>query len=223
MNAGIIFLIIFIILLVLAGLGVGLYFLLRKKTTPEGGGGGGGGGATGSTGSTGPTGSTGATGIVPGNFSIQSVFDPNSYITIQNRGQIVPSVIVLSSTSTPCINYSWQNIANFNLGGINSNAPSALIFNGTDPTLPPGSNVVSNKSGNPPFEVIVNQGLGNDSSLIQSWNYNKTNKTWCGDGNNSTFCLYHNTNNTVVATTFNATDSRFQWNNVSPLISPNCS
>ena len=241
MNAAIIILIIIIILAILAGIGVGLYFLLRPKTNNPSNGGG--------TGGTGPNqpppgppsppaGNTGTIppNIVPGTFSINSVADPSKYLTIGTNPDPTstgnPPLIGSSDTSIPCTNYSWQNLFNYNpFPGTNSNVPSALVSNITTLTegnftqvIPPYFLAV-NLFGSPPSVIISKSAVSSiGANDPVTWNYNATRKTWCAPstGSLANTCLYLETDNSVSSRTFNATDNRFQWNNVAPLVSPQC-
>ena len=224
MSAGIIILAIVLFLLLAAGIGVGLYFALRKKSTPPG--------------PTGPA-TSGATGInngppsggVTGDFSIRSVHDPTQFITFVDSNDISTegNMITSSENTVPCSNYSWRNVGNISSPLVPNNAiSSALISNATriGNIPPPFAASRTNVAGTsqPPFDVVVGDILFGVSTIPNYvWNYNATNKTWCGSGSLANNCLYLENNKTVKARTLNATnDTRFQWENVTPVSSPNC-
>jgi hypothetical protein len=247
MNVGLVILLIIVILVVLGGVAVGLYFLLRKTTPP-----GNNPAPPNPPGNnpnppnppgnhpTPPPGNKGPIppNIVPGIFSINSVKDPALFLTIGNNSdpnsQGNPPLIASSNTSIVCANYAWQNIYNYNSSPTtNANVPSALVSNIT--SLTEGGITQST----PPFFLITNF-FGSDPSVIISassvasigqgqnedvtWNYNTSNKTWCGPstGSFANTCLYLENDNTISSKTFDSSDMGFQWNNVPTIKSPNC-
>lgn len=236
MNTAVIILIIILFLILVAGIAVGLYFALRKKE-PTGG--------TGPRGITGPApGVTGTNnppppGGVTGDFSIRSVHDRNRFltfntdfsgpITITSPGEGGDLIATTGGTGS-CSNFSWKNVGNlqFSPDPIDT-VTSALVSNasrvGTTP--PPFVATLINVIGTsvPPFDVVLGTaGTRNNAATIQNynWSYNATNKTWCGPGSLANNCLYLKNDNTVKATTFVPSDTRFQWDNVTPIASPNC-
>lgn len=228
MNAAVIILIIILFLALAGGIAVGLYFALRKKEPGPTGPSGPSGPAQGVTGTDNPPPSGGVT----GDFSIRSVHDPTRFITFQTTNNVFTDgdLVATAGGTGPCANFSWKNVGNLQFSPLpNDTVSSALVSNATrvGTTPPPYVATLINVIGQsmPPFDIVVGTAaVGNSASSIQNyeWNYNATNKTWCGPGSLANNCLHLENNNTVKARTLNLSDTRFQWDNVTPIASPNC-
>ena len=227
----IIFLIGIVIFVILVIIGIVIYFLLNRSSGPP---------PPPPPGSKPPVPPAGNTGpvpanIVPGIFSVNSVADPTKYLTIGTNSDPTstenPPLVGSSDTSIPCTNYSWQNLYNYNpYPGSNSIIPSSLVSYVTTITegnftqnIPPNF-LVTNFFGSSPSVLLSQSAVsiigGNDDV---TWNYDSTNKSWCApQGSLANTCLYLETDNTISSKTFNASDKRFQWNNVAALVPPTC-
>ena len=179
----IIVLVIFLILLA-AGLGVGIYFVVKyeedqKKKTQ---------GPTGATGISpptpippppiGPTGVTGITGNTGGvltNFSISPQSTPNLYMTFIPNSTDNPRVITSNGSELLCTDYSWSVINN----GVNPSLLSVLA----DPfaadgwssplNISNGINIIAGPA------ILSNSGFAaNIPGNIVNWQYT-SDKRWC--------------------------------------------
>lgn len=218
METWVIILIIVLILLVISGISIGLYFTFRKPQKIPG------------NGSGGPNGSGTKTPVSPpktpvsppppgtpppktphlypligGKFSISPASNSSLYMTYLSGNGIT----VLSSNSE-CMGYNWENVSSLGISEI----VSGLVSTYNKPysiTAP-----ISTKSSFPTNLSVP----GSQTIQIQNWTYNSVNKTWCDLS--GTYCLYLNTDKTITANTYNSEDSYFQWNNI-PAITPDTS
>lgn len=222
METYVIVIIVIVVLLVLAGAGVGLYFLFRK--TPNAGAGGSGSNGGGSNGNCPNYPDYVAPANPPGffkgnkNFLIGPASDSTLFMTL---GTDAAQNIVLQ-TRSPADNiceYVWTNdnvTENSTKGQIN--ITNALIWGGGY-NSPDKSTISRLMAYNQPrgicLDIMVDIPLSESGGLgksIQNWTYNPTSGTWCGIGNQSSYCLYHNPDNSVTVKPYNSTDKGFQWN-----------
>ena len=196
-----IFLIVFLLLLVIAGIILAIYFVWRhdqnkrKGPTSAPGNGGGTNGPTGATGPTGPT------NLIPGNFSISPEANANAYMTFQTSGNVLIPTTTTVTSGIPCSSFSWQNT---------SNPESALALTS------PGGNIYISRQGN-------NLVMTATPSEATGWRYNSSDKTWCNI-NQSNLCLFYDIDNGGIVSfreTSASPSQNFRWDNVSPVT--NCS
>ena len=218
MSGGEIFIFIFLALLVLAGVIVAIYFILKhddKKNNPPTNSGGGSNTGTGN--GVGPTGPTNP--LVSGNFSISPQINPNVFMTF-NESRIRLPVITSSDTSISCTKYSWQNISN-------NRFRSALISNATEVGgfVSPVNLASGGFTAGGLGEQVI---LTNDPAIDENTNfkYSSTNKTWCSI-TNPTSCLFYNSNGIVTLENISAGNfanqlDNFKWDNIPVISSPNC-
>lgn len=216
MSGGETFIFIFLALLVLAGVIVAIYFILKhddKKNNPPTNTNNGTGNGVGPTGPTNP--------LVSGNFSISSQINPNVFMTFNESRNRLP-VITSSDASITCSKYSWQNISN-------NSFRSALISNATSSEVGAFVSPVNLTAGG-----FTGEGLGeqviltNNPAIDENTNfqYSSTNKTWCSI-TNPTSCLFYNSNGIVTLENISAGNfanqlDNFKWDNVPVISSPNC-
>ncbi len=216
MSGGETFIFIFLALLVLAGVIVAIYFILKhddKKNNPPTNTNNGTGNGVGPTGPTNP--------LVSGNFSISPQVNPNVFMTFNESRNRLP-VITSSDASITCSKYSWQNISN-------NSFRSALISNAASSEVGAFVSPVNLTAGG-----FTGEGLGeqviltNNPAIDENTNfqYSSTNKTWCSI-TNPTSCLFYNSNGIVTLENISAGNfanqlDNFKWDNVPVISSPNC-
>ena len=212
---------IFFLILVLVGLGVGIYFVWRedqKKNPPPNNnppGGTGQTGSTGSTGGTGGTGSTGNTGGLPATFSISPATNSGLYMTYGTVSTTGTPVIVANGSTLRCTDYTWRQIGP--TLAVNAN-PANLGSSGYTSPL----NISTGNASLFGQAVVDNSGV--DPGVLTNWTYNPSLKIWCALGDN--FCLYFNPDNTVSIEDPGSglnNPSLFQWDIRPPISPPICS
>lgn len=224
-----IIILIVVLLFVAIGVGLGLYFILRKTSvtsSPKGGGNNG--GSSGGGGSSSPTNPIGGgSKLISGKFSISPSSNPYAYMTfVKPNSRNQPNIVVSADRNIPCSNYSWQNLSSIK-ATVNMQITSALVNSVTPGSVnsgdPPDEYILLglNFGSLPPFGCILN--LGGQPSDIQNWVYDKTKKTWCDT--TGTYCLrYNGLNNAVTASVYDEfNNTNFQWDNVSISSVPSCS
>ena len=236
MTNGAIFLIIFLVILFLVGIGVGIFFLVRyerkKNAAPTGPSGPSGpSGQSGASGQSNPSGPSnpsnpsnpiGMTGMpgMTGFFAISPESDANKYLTFSN----LSSTLTVIATNMPT--YPWSNPDNFkSKSGINIPFPLLLtapvnLLNGY---LSPLNliGVTDNSGLQITGDVILSNINNNNKVQLNSWKYDSTTKKWGGYGFDSLgrispYALYYNGSNNVsvefeMKPNLNA--SNFRWNN----------
>ena len=218
-NTVIIFIVLGILLLI--GAGIGGYFWWRSTQKSNGG-------TTGNNGFTGNTGTNGNTGVAPltGSFTIVPVLDGTKALTFSRdtfNGPIYPVVDTIFGGRF-CDFYRWTNESKIFKSTI---VQSGLFLQGS-PNIPSSQMLLL---GNTTSSLY---GFGTDSANLPNttpnmvaWQYDAIKKTWCGGlkANSITnYCLYYDTTPTRFSMKqYVAGDQRFQWNNVTPVISPTCS
>ena len=208
---------IFFLILLLVGLGIGIYFVWRedqkKNNGPTGSTGGTGPtGGTGGTGSTGISGPSGATGL-PATFSISPATNSALYMTYGTVSTTGTPVIVANGSTLRCTDYTWRQIGptlavNANPANLGSSGYTSPLNISTGNASLFGQAVVDNSGVNP--------------GELTNWTYNPSLKTWCALGEN--FCLYFNPDNTVsIEDPKSGNLSLFQWDIRPPISPPICS
>ena len=238
MNAGIVILIVLGIIILLAGLGVGLYFLLRKKpaappnsfeplqpsgATGTNGGGSGGGGSNGGGSSGGGSGGGGATGGTSQSpISIQGVDDDSIYWTYEVDQGINPGRGLGAyprsgnSPDAVCITNSFRH-QNITQGIITLN--NAIVFPVAGVTnVVCGSDITGNVTGtvaNYPLNTITSAFTNPGQNCSWIYDSRSDKKTWCL-ASNPNICVFQNQASLSTQRLPNPIPATFQWNNVDP-------
>ncbi len=236
MTGAAIFLIVFLVILLLVGLGVGIYFIIRyekNKNSPTGGSGSSGSsgsfgtsgssGMSGMSGNSGMTGVTGATGI-NGFFGISPANRLTEYLTFDNSS----TPLRVKTVTTPT--FGWSNpqtfkgidqpvIANYPL---TLTAPENLLNLYNSPVNLTNSFSISNGGVNFTGPALLNNNVtGSNTSIIKTWTYNNSTQQWCGYGatvlgNLIPYCLYYNSPNNITIEyplNNNLNPNNFKWVN----------
>ncbi|HMP28291.1 MAG TPA: hypothetical protein PKD85_01740 [Saprospiraceae bacterium] len=213
------------IIILLAGVGVGLYFAFRKtpaKTPTDGSTGGTKGGSTSGRGGSTPVKSgtcktiaLGPPGTITGEFSLTPIGAPNSALSItESSTSATPQAII---SSDPSKIYAWS------LGDYKtktSTIKNTLIFGGTVEgkfDCNEGILLTSDTAADLPAFVNKPGSLKFQNQFILSWAYSPYG-TIC-DANGTGYCLYYDygRTNSVVAAPFNQSDKNFYWTVGSPV------
>lgn len=206
------------ILLLLAGLGVGLYFAFRKKPEKSNGGTKGGttqrGGSTPNKTTTCKSTSAGQPGTLGGEFSLIPAGSPHTALTISESSQSSNPQAILSSD--PSKIYAWTTSS---YQTKTANIPNVLRFVG-DVEGKFGCNeailLTSDYKADLPAFVGKPGSLKFQNQFMLSWKYgikaDQYQSTLC-DVNGSGYCLYYDASRTgsVVAKQFNSSDLNFRW------------
>lgn len=203
MNTGLLIFIIIIAILILAATGVLIwYFGFRKKApTPPGGGESG-------INNSGESGTN--TTQQPGVFSIQSVSNPNLFMTFNDLSATIAS----SQNTILCNNYKWENpiFSSNQISYLNLKNDATTIQGQSPPFF---LNLVPPQTNSEYTSIVSN--VADRSNVDSTWGYNSTDKTWC---NPNDVCLYLGDDSFVVGlqrTSTNSSDINFQWEIVQPI------
>jgi len=185
-----IFLIIFILLLVIAGICLAIYFVWRhdqKKRGPTSAPiNGGGGGSTGTTGATGATGVTGA------------AYSQNGMVwSVTERDGVKLLELATSSSNTPCKNYLF-----------NLESDGRLVWQG-DGTSVVAGNLFSRGS------VLVGPETLQGPSTTILWEYNETERTWCNKGSPTNLCIQ--SGQTLLQMNTVSGNNTFKWDRITSI------
>lgn len=204
MNTALLIFLIVIAILILAATGVLIwYFGFRKKApTPPAGGG-----------NNNNSGESGTTTQQPGVFSIQSVSNPDLFITFNQSLSL--ATIASSQNTIPCDNYKWENpiFSSNQISYLNLKNDATTIQGQSPPFF---LNLVPPQQNGEYTSKVSN--VSDRSSVNSTWGYNSTDKTWCNPNN---VCLYLASEDSFVVglqrTSANSSEPNFQWEIVQPI------